>query len=143
MPKKATPKQCMDFANHLLTEQKQVDALRKAGLSTGNPNTDYNKASRMVRFAKVQEVLSECQELAKQQLDITQVSVVNQYLILLEEPDITVKDKIVIWDKVAGLLGLNKIITENTNNDLVSVSPELAELLSQIKNRHDERQRDN
>lgn len=128
--KRPTEKQCMDFANALLRNQRQVDALREAGLATGNPNTDYNKASRMVRFAKVQEILAECEEASKQRLNLTQMSIITQLLALLDDPDITVKDKRQIWMDVAQLSGLNKIISENTNhNDL---TPAHEQLLQEI-----------
>lgn len=130
MAKRPTEKQCMDFANALLRNQRQVDALREAGLATGNPNTDYNKASRMVRFAKVQEILAECEEASKQRLNLTQMSIITQLLALLDDPDITVKDKRQIWMDVAQLSGLNKIISENTNhNDL---TPAHEQLLQEI-----------
>ena len=125
----------MDFANALLKNKKQVDALREAGLATGNPDTDYVKASRMVRFDKVQEILAECEAVAMNKLNITQTSIVTQLLALLDDPDITVKDKRQIWMDVAQLSGLNKIISENTNHDELNITPELAEVLLVIKAR--------
>jgi len=125
----------MDFANALLKNKKQVDALREAGLATGNPDTDYVKASRMVRFDKVQEILAECEAVARNKLNITQTSIVTQLLALLDDPDITVKDKRQIWMDVAQLSGLNKIISENTNHDELNITPELAEVLLVIKAR--------
>jgi hypothetical protein len=131
MGKKATAKQCMDFANNLLKNKSQVDALREAGLATGNENYDYKKASMMVRFSKVQEILDECEAQARLNLNITAASVITQYLSLMDSPDITVKDKIAIWDKVAGLLGLNRVITENTN--IETITDEDRTILLQIR----------
>jgi len=130
MAMKPTDKQCMDFANALLKTKSQVDALREAGLATGNPKTDWEKASRYARFDKVREVLAECEDASKQALNLTQMSIITQLLALLEETDITVKDKRQIWMDVAQISGLNRIISENTNhNDL---TPEHEQLLQEI-----------
>jgi uncharacterized protein YcbK (DUF882 family) len=142
MAKRPTEKQCMDFANALLRNQRQVDALREAGLATGNDNYDYVKASRMVRFDKVQEILAECEAVAMKKLNITQTSIITQLLALLEDPDITVKDKRQIWMDVAQLSGLNKIISENTNHDELNITPELAEVLLVIKARKEQERND-
>jgi hypothetical protein len=131
MAKKATAKQCMDFANSLLKNKSQVDALREAGLASGNDAADYVKASRFARFSKVQEILDECEAQARLNLNITAASVISQYLSLMDSDDITVKDKIVIWDKVAGLLGLNRVITENTN--IETITDEDRTILLQIR----------
>jgi uncharacterized protein YcbK (DUF882 family) len=116
--------------------------LREAGLATGNVNYDYVKASRMVRFDKVQEILAECEAVAMKKLNITQTSIITQLLALLEDPDITVKDKRQIWMDVAQLSGLNKIISENTNHDELNITPELAEVLLVIKARKEQERND-
>jgi len=130
MAKKPTKEQCMAYANELLKQQTQVDALVAAGLSTGNRESDYVKASRLIRNDKVIERIERLQQNAQKQIMANNMSVVNEYLSLLDDPEATLKDKIAIWKEIGNLLGLYKTITENTNhNDL---TPEHEQLLQEI-----------
>lgn len=133
--KKPTKEQCMAYANNLLKEHTQVDALVAAGLSTGNRKTDTEKASKLARDSKVAELIERLQKNAQTKIMANNMSVVNEYLSLLDDPETTLKDKIAIWKEIGNLLGLYKIITENTNTDTQDITPTMAAVLLKIAER--------
>ena len=120
---------CMAFAEQCLDETKsKTQAVRDAKLGNGNYESERKLASRM--STKTEQVLENCKVFSQQELNINHKAVVMQYIELLNDPKATVKDKITIWDKVAGLLGLNRIITENKTE--LTVAQEIAELVDDL-----------
>lgn len=121
---------CMAFAEQCLDETKsKTQAIRDAELGNGNYKSERTLASRM--STKTEQLLERCKVFSQQELNINHKAVVMNYIELLNDPEVTVRDKITIWDKIAGLLGLNRIITENKTE--LTVSQEIAELVNDLK----------